>query len=516
VNAGAVTPHRSPIPASRAGFPQLLHAEWTKFRTAPGWVIGTLVAALVTLLLGLIFAAHARPRCAGPAGQLCPSTPIGPNGDAVNDQFYFAHKPLEGNGRITVRVTSLSGLITYPPSDPKAIVSGVEPWAKAGVIIKQSTRQGSAYAAVMATGGHGVRMQYDFTHDLAGFPGAVSAASPRWLRLIRAGATLTGYESADGIHWTKVGSARLVGLPVRVLAGFFVASPGDVHVPPGIGAGFSEHLTQATANFDHVRLQSKGARGAWVRDSVGGVSGGPPLSLGGFKRSGARFTLSGSGDIGPLVAGAHESIDDTLRGTFVGLIVLIVLGALFIGAEYRRGLIRTTLIASPRRGRVLAAKAVVIGTVAFVTGLAAGGVAVLLSKRILGASQLYPVSSLTQVRVIVGTAALFAVAAVLALAVATLLRQSAAAVTVVIVAIILPYVLAIAFPVGAAQWLLRVTPAAAFAIQQSLHRFAQVNFAYTPVNGYYPLAPWTGLAVLCGYAALALGLATFVLRRRDA
>ena len=45
---------------------------------------------------------------------------------------------------------------------------GLEPWSKAGLIIKASTRQGSAYAAMMVTGGHGVRMQYDYTQDVAG------------------------------------------------------------------------------------------------------------------------------------------------------------------------------------------------------------------------------------------------------------------------------------------------------------------------------------------------------------
>jgi hypothetical protein len=39
---------------------------------------------------------------------------------------------------------------------------------------------------------------------------------------------------------------------------------------------------------------------------------------------------------------------------------------------------------------------------------------------------------------------------------------------------------------------------------------------YVPSNGYFPLAPWAGLAVLCGYAALAVGLAAFLLWRRDA
>ena len=55
---------------------------------------------------------------------------------------------------------------------------------------------------------------------------------------------------------------------------------------------------------------------------------------------------------------------------------------MFITAEYRRGLIRTTLAASPRRGRVLAAKAVVLGAVTFVAGLVAAAVAVPLGERI--------------------------------------------------------------------------------------------------------------------------------------
>ena len=60
-------------------------------------------------------------------------------------------------------------------------------------------------------------------------------------------------------------------------------------------------------------------------------------------------------------------------GTFAGLIVVIVVGAMFITAEYRRGLIRTTFAASPARGRVLAAKAVVTGLVTFVAIVAVLG-----------------------------------------------------------------------------------------------------------------------------------------------
>ena len=59
----------------------------------------------------------------------------------------------------------------------------LQPWAKAGLILSAATKPGSPYAAVMLTGAHGVRMQYDYTHDIAG-PAAASD-SPRWLRLSR-------------------------------------------------------------------------------------------------------------------------------------------------------------------------------------------------------------------------------------------------------------------------------------------------------------------------------------------
>jgi len=80
-----------------------------------------------------------------------------------------------------------------------------------------------------------------------------------------------------------------------------------------------------------------------------------------------------------------------------------------------------------------------------------------------------------------------------------------------------PYLLAIAFlPAGAARWLLRITPAAAFAVQQSAVQYAQVDNVYTPANGFFPLSPWSGLGVLVAWVALALGLAVFLIRRRDA
>ena len=78
---------------------------------------------------------------------------------------------------------------------------------------------------MMVTADHGVRMQDNYTNDTAGQPGAVSPASPRWLRLTRSGDTITGYDSADGTHWTQVGTVHLAGLPSTVQAGLFATSP---------------------------------------------------------------------------------------------------------------------------------------------------------------------------------------------------------------------------------------------------------------------------------------------------
>jgi len=247
----------------------------------------------------------------------------------------------------------------------------------------------------------------------------------------------------------------------------------------------------------------------------------PTLSSVGYRRSTTGFTISGSGDIAPAVGPTIGYTDQpSLTGVFVGLIVLIVLATMFITAEYRRGLIRTTFAASPHRGQVLAAKAIVIATVTFLAGAAATAVSIPLGNHLLrtNGNYVYPTGTLTDLRVIFGPAALLALAAVLALALGTVLRRSGAAVTAVILLIVLPdmLVVAVAVPTGVRQWLMRVTPAAAFAVEQTVPQYHQVNTLYAPSAGFYPLAPAAGFAVLLAYTAVALWFAAHRLRTRDA
>jgi ABC-type transport system involved in multi-copper enzyme maturation permease subunit len=541
---------RPGAPTGRAGFGSVLHAEWTKFRTLHGWVIAVVIAAVLIDVFGLLAAGGMSIGCGqNLSGKACyRALPTGPGGQAVTDTFLFARQSLTGTGSITVRATSLTGHYTTGPapaagSAGDAQATGVDepqPWSKVGIILKASLIQGSAYAAMANTGSHGTRMQWNYTHDVAGLPGTVSASSPRWLRLTRSGDDITGYDSTDGVTWTKVATAHLAGLPATVQIGLFAASPEHVEVTQFFGGSSGTGgPSTATGTFDHIRLTGTPAGAAWTASGVGDTGGpgqgqAPAARPGGpapepvdgtmaFRQTGVdQATVTGTGDIAPVVPGgpgATATIEDHLMGTFVGLLVLVVVAAMVGTAEYRRGLVRVTLAAVPRRGQVLAAKALVVAAVAFVAGLAAAAVAVPVGNRISRnqGAYLLPVSWLTEARVIVGTAALLAVCAVLAVAVGVILRRGAGAVAAVIVGIVLPYLLSVAsvLPVSAAEWVLRVTPAAGFAIQQTVPRYAQVTSDYAPPT-YFPLGPWAGFAVLCGWTVVALVGAHLLLRRRDA
>jgi hypothetical protein len=501
----------------RAGFTRLLHAEWTKFRTVRGWVIALCAVAVVFVLLSFLSAFESR--------YAEPSVPTGPGGGPVSDTYMFVHQALAGDGTLTVRVASLSGAYTTlsPTSGSAFGVSakggpssqldpGLAPWAKAGIILEPGTNQGTDYAAVMVTGSHGVQMQYSYTHDSPGLAGAVGPSSPRWLRLTRAGDVITGYDSAGGARWTEIGTARLPGLSRTVQIGLFVTSP--VYFAAGADVGTP---SVATASFDRISTEGDLLRRSWTPDAIAGFYPYVPSASTWQQPSAGAFTISGSGDIAPLVGDINSpqwAGASIVNGTIVALLIVIVLAALFATSEYRRGLIRATFAASPRRGRVLAAKAAVAASLAFAAGAIATATAEVITRRVLAAngSYLFPQGGPDLARVIIGTGLLLGLAAALAVALGMMLRRGVSAVAAGIVLLVLPGVLGS----HSGNWLMRFTPTAAFAIQATLPRSNLVTSAYTPPNGYFPVSPWAGLAVLAAYTAVALGTATWLLRRRDA
>ncbi|MFC7483510.1 hypothetical protein ACFQX7_30725 [Luedemannella flava] len=87
----------------------LIRAEWTKFRSVRGWLIATTVGALLIVLFGWLTATGSRSSYQEGPGQPeiigHPPVPTGPGGEAVKDQFTFAHRTLNGDGTITAHLS---------------------------------------------------------------------------------------------------------------------------------------------------------------------------------------------------------------------------------------------------------------------------------------------------------------------------------------------------------------------------------------------------------------------------
>src|SRR2546430_11516818 len=137
-------------------------------------------------------------------------------------------------------------------------------------------------------------MQWDFTHDVAGLTGKASVASPRWLRLTRSGDTVTGYDSADGAHWTQVGKATLTGLPATVQVGLFATSPISTVATSSFGGSRGQAgPSQATGVFDHLSLSGSHG-GGWAGTKIGGGPGPPGDNASGFAPAPGPYMVAGS------------------------------------------------------------------------------------------------------------------------------------------------------------------------------------------------------------------------------
>ncbi|HEU5475271.1 MAG TPA: ABC transporter permease subunit [Actinophytocola sp.] len=466
-------------------FGQVLRGEWTKFRSVRSTVWCVLAAVVLTVLLSSL-AASATSTDANTAPRFV-------------DEFSFVHQPLTGDGTVTARVASLAG--------------GHE-WAKAGLMIKDGAAQGSPYAAVMVTARHGVRLQSTFDTDVAGNAGT----APRWLRLTRTGSSVTGFESTDGRTWHEVGRRDVDRLPRVAEVGLFVASPLDVQTRK-TGAGSNETAmipTRSTAVFDQIAGDQLDPD-AWQRTDVAPTVGPRLGEPGDADGTGQRFTVTGSGDVAGygieswIPPGDDDMVRNSLGGVQVGLMAVIALGVLFATSEYKTGTIRATLTASPRRGRVLAAKAVVLGGVVFLAGLVASAAAFVIAQPAMRANgytpPAYPHLSLVDgpvLRAVVGTALFLALLAVFSLGIGAIRRRTVGALILVVVLVVVPQIVGPVVSLNAELWLGRLTPVAGLAIQQTRERFDSA------------IAPWAGLGVLSAYAVGAMVFAIVRLRGRDA
>jgi hypothetical protein len=337
------------------------------------------------------------------------------------------------------------------------------------------------------------------------------AAAPRWLRLTRTGTTITGYESPDGADWSEVGTVEVSELPATAEVGMLVGSPDATVIERQFGStSVGATSTISAAEFDSVSIEPSQA-GSWRGDEVG------QRGAGELTESGGRFTIVGSGDIAAYSGAGDDVVQISLIGFIVGVVVVGAVAVLYVTSEYKHGMIRTSFTVSPRRGRVLAAKATVIGGVAFAVGLVGAVISFQLGQPILRANGFAPpafdamsLSDPIVWRAIAGSAALLALVAVLSMSLAVITRRSASAITLVIVLMVLPLLAGSGLPAGPAEWLMRLTPAGGFALQRVLEPSEEL------VDPIAMITSFSGLAVLVAYAAGALALAGWLLNRRDA
>lgn len=500
-----------------------VRAEWTKLRSVPRWVATFLGALVLTVGLSALAASGSTTDA-----NEHPDFVTGPHGTAVADGFGYAHQAVTGDTTMTVHVTGLAPVVAErAESGVRGKAVPTTPWTDiaAGITLKAGTEPGASYVSVLLTGSHGVRLQGDFAHDVAGS----AAHGDRWLRLTRTGATVTGYESADGTSWTRIGALTPAAVPQHAQIGMAVSAAPVLYVARGGGgSSVGGHPGQASATFEDVALDPA-TGGTWQgtavtmptdqpvdqptgqEDKPRDAPAPPVLTV-----SGGTYTVTGSGKVGPQTPD-DDVVEGALLGVVAGLMALICVGVLFGTSEYRRGMIRTTFAATPRRGRVLAAKALVLGGAAFAVSLVAVVVAFLVAVPILQDHGMAPPAfaspSLGDPTVLrtLGLAALFMTGVTLvALAIGMLLRRTAPAITLTIVLLVLPLVAGTILPGTSPRWLMYTTLAGGLA---TLRAQPPTDTLAEP---WALIGPGAGIGVVASYAAVGLALAWWQLRRRDA
>jgi ABC-2 type transport system permease protein len=210
--------------------------------------------------------------------------------------------------------------------------------------------------------------------------------------------------------------------------------------------------------------------------------------------------------------GQHDPFFDatqrSLGGLYISQLVIGVLGVLVISSEYSTGMIRTTLTTMPRRGLMIGAKALVFAVVAFVTGLITCFASFFVGQAIMSSHHIS--ASLSQpnvLRAVLGGALFLTACGMLAFGLGLLLRHTAGAITTVVG---LLFVLTILVNFLPSTW------------QNNVDKWMPADagtqiWSTLPNQGQPPLfAPWTGFAVFCGYAAIALIAGLVLFRKRDA
>lgn len=144
----------------------------------------------------------------------------------TTDEFRYVYQAASGDCTIVARVVS---------------VQNTDTWAKAGVMIRDTTGATSAYADVVVTPGSNAIMFERRASSGANATQTVNTGfgAPYWIRVVRTGNTFTASRSSNGTSWTTIGSQSIT-MGTNVTIGLAVTSHNDG--------------TLCTAVFDNVSV----------------------------------------------------------------------------------------------------------------------------------------------------------------------------------------------------------------------------------------------------------------------
>jgi ABC-2 type transport system permease protein len=196
-----------------------------------------------------------------------------------------------------------------------------------------------------------------------------------------------------------------------------------------------------------------------------------------------------------------------ILGTGLGLgqLAICVLGALVITAEYSSGTIRATLLAVPRRIPVLIAKCLVFAVLVFVVAEIVSFSCFFVGAAIVHSKVSVSLSQPGVTRAVIGSGLYLTVLGLFALAIGALIRHTAGAITTVIGLVLVIFPLTGLLPYSWGAHIHAYAPTVAGQLITSDQQQAGQL-----------LTPWQGFGVFCGWTALLLIAAAFLLKERDA
>lgn len=206
------------------------------------------------------------------------------------DGFQFRGAALTGNGSIVVRVKSQTN---------------TDPWAKAGVMIRDSTNANSSHASLFVTPANGMAFQRRTSSGSSSLHTALGSFTfPVWLKITRNGSTFTAYKSTNGTNWTQVGSTTIT-----------------MADPVYLGLAVSSHNNGAlsTAVFDNVQANGWGSQALNVNAGIDrSVASKQSITLTGTTTNAASLLWAQVSGPSSLAFGSTASLTSTVTPAFFG------------------------------------------------------------------------------------------------------------------------------------------------------------------------------------------------------